>query len=251
MNSSTDFAQIYQEVRPQYPIDLYDFIRNKYSDRIVGAALEIGPGPGTATLQIVDYLPFELTLIEPDDNFRKLAKRNLEHISNLKYESNDFENNHFEDNCFDAIFSATSFHWLNKKNKYNECYRLLKEKGLLVLYWNNYLILDSNVKNELDKMYQIQSSYIEMINGTEKSILSKIDSRSQEIVDSGYFRITSHELFERIISYSPERFLQLINTFADQPLKNKELFKKVSNYISGIATIDIRVISNLEIAEKK
>jgi hypothetical protein len=53
---------------------------------------------------------------------------------------------------FDAIFSATAFHWIDLSTKHKKCCEALNNDGLLVVYWNNYGIEDNEIQGIYIKM---------------------------------------------------------------------------------------------------
>jgi len=126
----------YHAARMDYPPALYDAIRERVGDG-ARAVLEIGPGTGLATQDILDRIgPERLVAVEPDP---KLA----EHLrarfagSPLTVVGGGFVEAPVE-GPFDLACSAAAFHWLEPGPAYAKLRRLLRPGATLALWWNTY-----------------------------------------------------------------------------------------------------------------
>ena len=147
-----DNSEIYDNVRPGYPQEIYE----KISKHIIldknSRILEIGAGNGIASQEIYNNWQSKMVLIEPGENLCKLLYNRFKNNEDIEVKNVYFEK--FESNyLFDIIISATAFHWLDLSVKYNKSYNLLKDDGLLTLYWNNYGIENKEMDEIIQKMY--------------------------------------------------------------------------------------------------
>jgi SAM-dependent methyltransferase len=127
-------SQTYDSIRPGYPNEIYETISNYKKLDKNSNILEIGAGNGVASLEIHDKWQPKLTLIEPGEKFCELLKEKFKTLKDIKIENTTFEEYH-NNTLFDAIFSATAFHWLDSLTKYKKSHDILKSDGLLILYW--------------------------------------------------------------------------------------------------------------------
>ncbi|MCL2478265.1 MAG: class I SAM-dependent methyltransferase, partial [Treponema sp.] len=191
----------YNKIRPGYPKEIYEMVSKHKKLDGNSAVLEIGAGNGIASREIYDNWHPKLTLIEPGKNFCSILAEQFTNIKDIKIENTTFDK-YNSTILYDAIFSATAFHWLDISLKYKKSFEMLKEDGLLVLYWNYYGIEDTEMENSIQSIYLKYGMGTEDgKNGYEKQI-DKINSRRKEIEESNYFKILEHKSIKRIIEYS-------------------------------------------------
>jgi SAM-dependent methyltransferase len=253
--SFNPIANIYHEVRPGYPKEMYSQISKYKKFSFESKILEIGAGTGIATDELSENFNPNITVVEPCVDFFKILQKRFLGNHKIRIVNETFEKFDNYQCLYDGIFSATSFHWLDSNIKCEKSYEMLNNHGLLVIYWNNYLIQNDTVKNNIKEIYDKYGMPLEMVKGTEKIIEEKINKRRKEIENCSLFQILEHKLYERVISYTPDKFLKLIKTFADQPLEKvpaiESFFKEMQKFTDDLnKQIDIKVITNLEIASK-
>jgi len=246
-------SDIYEEVRPGYGEDLYKHITaiKKYDDN--SKILEIGCGTGIATKEIADFLQSKITAVEPGENLLAIARKRLGHYSNINFVNTKFEDFNTEE-LFDGIFSATAFHWIDPDIKYRRAYSLLKNDGLLVLYWNNFRIKDEILQNNVEKIYNSYGMKV-----YDKPVIEiqkdKIKQRMDEIKNSGFFRIKDHRLLYNVFEYNSDTYIKLLQTFSDHSKAKLPEIDKLFHEIKQLIVrnnnkVEVSVIVNLEIAEK-
>jgi len=238
------------DIRPGYPRALYEIIAKYKILNSRSNILEIGAGSGIASRELYSTWSSKMTLIEPGCNFYKILLRAFAGNEDVTIENTTFEN-YQTPLVFDAIFSATAFHWLDTSVKYKRSSELLKDDGLLILYWNNYWIDDVSIYNDIQTIYAKYG----MGQNTEKSLLEiqqdKIESRKREIDESGFFRVVEHSIFKNTFDYSLDNYIKLLRTFPDHSKLPENFFNEIIHAISLYGNkIQIRILTNLEIAEK-
>jgi SAM-dependent methyltransferase len=240
----------YNNIRPGYPEEIYQTISEYKAFDEDSNILEIGAGNGIASQEIYERWKPTLTLIEPGNNFCELLRKQFNGIDEIKIIHTTFEE--FENQIpFDAIFSATAFHWCDPSTKYKKAYELLKDNGLLILYWNYYGIENAEMENEIQKIY---IKYGMGINdgktGYEKQ-MEIIENRRNEIVSSKLFNIIDHKIIKRIKEFSAEDNTKLLKTFPNHSNLDEGFFSEIEEIIrSNGNKIDARILTNLEIAMK-
>jgi SAM-dependent methyltransferase len=243
-------SQIYNNARHGYPKEIYEIISNYKIFGANSAILEIGAGNGIASQEIYNKWAPKLTLIEPGYSLCELSRQKFNENKNIIIKNTTFEE-YQSGLLFDAIFSATAFHWIDAAIKYKKSYEILKDDGLLVLYWNNYGVENSDLERE------IQEIYVKYGKGTGdgKSVyekqMEKIDGRKKEIEKSRHFKIIEHKIMKNVTRCAGENYMTLLKTFSDHSRMEKEFFEEIREIIMKDGSeIDVRIITNLEIAGK-
>jgi len=248
-------SSIYNEARPGYPKELYDDISRIKKITSQSMILEIGSGHGIATKEISEKWYCSIVAIEPGIELIDIAKKRLVGKKKIQYENCTYEQYKKDTAKYDAIFSATAFHWLDQDIKYTKSYDLLKDDGVLVLYWNNFGIADTRIEEEIRGIYKKHKFGI---NSKDAKSLQdeKIEKRRNEIIESGIFELAMHKIFSRNIGYSSELYIKLLNTFPDHSkanIKNIEgFYSEIRNVIvANNDYISVSVNVNLEIGKKR
>src|ERR1700680_350180 len=105
-------AELYDRARPGYPPELFDDLTAIAGLRPGARLLEIGCGTGQATQPLAER-KFQITAIELGPNLAAVARRKLARFCNVAVEVAAFEEWPLPAEPFDAVVSATAFHWLD------------------------------------------------------------------------------------------------------------------------------------------
>lgn len=244
------FSDVYNEIRPTYNEEVYRAISAFLKPGLTYKILEIGAGNGMATEKINRLWKPELTLIEPSRNLSHLLREQFGNEPNIQIITDYFEDVELESGYFDAIFSATAFHWLDSETKFTKSHRVLKENGLLIVFWNNYLVDNPQVSNEIQEVYTKYTG-----NRLKKSIeelqAEKIENRKNEIINSGLFELLSHRIFISELKFTSEEYVKLLKTFPDHVAFPDGFFTEIAGIIENNGdAVPVRITLNLEIARK-
>lgn len=252
-SSFDKFAGIYDDVRPSYPGELFEDIRMICNPTKLSGILEIGTGTGIATKLLLDFhLP--VTTIEPGENLLNIAKRKLADERDILFCHSTFEE--FETSrTYDMIFSATTFHWLDKETKYQKVNHLLADDGFLVLIWNNFLHDDSRAYHEIDAVY---GKYLDDDNKEANVNLKSVDTllkREVEIAESDLFYTWFSRIYITNYVYSAEKYVGLLNTFPEiikmERSKRNLFLNEIKEIVAAYQNIHVPVMSSLYICRKK
>lgn len=110
------------------------------------AVLEIGPGNGLATRELIERGVSRLTMLEPDRRFAPLLeslRSDAGAESTVIYHA--LEEPRLPNASFDVVLIATAFHWLDPKTRAQTLANLTKPGGHVVLIWN--LFQDINLED--------------------------------------------------------------------------------------------------------
>jgi len=122
-------AEIYHEIRPSYPPSMFDDLFRLLPGR--PAILEVGPGTGQATR---DLLSRGATVHAIEIGPALAAKlREVLPSPALTVTIGDFEEVDVEDHGFDAVFSATAYHWISPKAQVDRPVNVLRPGGVVAI----------------------------------------------------------------------------------------------------------------------
>lgn len=124
-------ARAYDRARPSYPKALVDDVVAAMPGI---AAVEVGAGTGKATVQF-GVRGVTLVCVEPDAGMAAVLQENTRSLANVSIVISPFEDFH-PGRTFDAVIGAQSWHWTQPESRYLSAAALLREGGLLALFWN-------------------------------------------------------------------------------------------------------------------
>lgn len=125
----------YDSYRPTYSKESLKYL---YDQNIVNEKdiiADVGAGTGILTRALLDY-GNTVIAIEPNHEMRSIAFENLKNYKNFQIISAIAEHTTLNPNSINVIFAGQAFHWFELNAFKKECYRILKEKKLVVLIWN-------------------------------------------------------------------------------------------------------------------
>jgi SAM-dependent methyltransferase len=118
--------RIYDRVRPRYPAPLFDelFARLPDSPDVV----EVGPGTGQATGALLRHHA-RVTAVELGPNLADHLRRNFAGEDGLTVVVSSFEDVVLPAHSFDALVSASAYHWVDEPVRMNKPPELLRPGG--------------------------------------------------------------------------------------------------------------------------
>lgn len=246
-------ASIYNEARPGYPEEVYDTISKYVNYNNHSQLLEIGAGQGIATEEIYNRWKANITAIEPGINLYNLMRHRFENNPKISIVNKTFED-FSSTNQYDGIFSATAFHWLEGKTKFEKTHKLLRNNSFLFLYWNNYGISNMELEKQIKQLYT-KYGFPESREPSDEIRNRKIESRRNEVVQSNLFNLIEHKIITTNKEYDSESYIKLLRTFPDHSEEKIANIEIMFNEIKSIILeqdnkIDVKVVINLEVAKK-
>jgi len=127
-----EIAAEYDRHRPTYPDELVD-----QACRVAGIGsgdhvLEVGCGSGQLTRGLVAR-GLRVTALEPGKSLIALARRNLEGAGAVEFVNAQFEDALLPREQFQAVFSASAFHWVDPEVSWQKAADVLVPGGTLAL----------------------------------------------------------------------------------------------------------------------
>ena len=128
-------AATYDAVRPRYPSEVMGRLRSQCDLGPGRRVLEIGCGTGQATRDIASCGCL-VRCLEPGPELARIARRNLASCPNVEVVVCSFEDVDEEEGIYDAVVSATAFHWIDPSIAFPKAAHLLRPPGTLALVTN-------------------------------------------------------------------------------------------------------------------
>ncbi len=147
--SGNEYVNIYDKYRPSPPIEILQQTLNYLGKPKAELILDLGCGTGIST-KVWEGYANEIIGIEPSVEMIEIAKSKSKNAQ-IKYlvgYSNDIQ---LSSNSVDVVSCSQSFHWMEPKSTLKEISRVLKDKGILIIY---DVIWPPSVNFEFEKAYK-------------------------------------------------------------------------------------------------
>ena len=127
-------ASQYQRARPAYPDALYADLCALTGVEPPARLLEVGCGPGKATLPLA-RMGFRITAVELGDALAAEARRNLAAFPGVSVTTSSFEEREPPPGVlFDLVYAATAWKWVDPEVAYAKAAALLPRGGHLAVW---------------------------------------------------------------------------------------------------------------------
>jgi SAM-dependent methyltransferase len=224
-------VQDYAQARPGYPQAMIDDLNNLAQFENKPHILEIGCGAGQATQLLLDN-GFRVTAVELGKNLADHCRTRFENYPDFEIINTSFEDFN-TDQCFDVIFAASSFHWVDQETAYLKSHELLNDNGYLMLCWNGKLDQSDQrpVFSEIASVYEKYAP--EMKKNNHK--LFQHEFRIEQIIKDKLFTYPLYLTYPYERSLNANQYLQLLNTYSDHialdPDTKNKLFSQIKQII--------------------
>ena len=127
-----EIAAEYDRHRPAYPDNLIDQACQVAGIGSGDRVLEVGCGSGQLTCALLAR-GLHVTAVEPGENLIALARRNLDGAGAVEFVNAQFEDAPLPREQFQAVFSASAFHWVDPEVSWQKAADVLVSGGTLAL----------------------------------------------------------------------------------------------------------------------
>ena len=125
-------AEAYDRVRSGYPIELVERAIARGRLSAGSRVLEIGCGTGKLT-ELLAGEGLEVDAVDPGARMVELAERRVGPGAAVRFHLGRFEDLDLPEGAFEAVFSATAFHWIDPSVGWVKAASHLRAGGLLAL----------------------------------------------------------------------------------------------------------------------
>ena len=244
-------ANIYYSARPSYPQENIDHAVTLAQLNLDASILEIGCGPGNATVAFAKF-GFSMKCIEPNQDFCDLVQDNCASYSNVTIYNTTFEEWKIETHQqFDAVLSANAFHWIPPEIRYIKAAKALKPGGSLILLWNMTPEPKYEIYEAIKEVYQAYAPSLVRYEGA-KIQTEILNGFKKDILDSGCFEKLLTKQISCEVTYSIDEYLNLLSTLRKlKPQTKKLLFKELRSKLKSFGNnIQLSFLSAVHIAKK-
>jgi SAM-dependent methyltransferase len=207
-------ARDYQDARPDYPPELYGDLVTRAGLAPGARLLEVGCGPGKATLPLAQR-GFRITAVELGADLAAAARENL-----AGYPTVEVINANFElwqpapGVAFDLVYAATAWHWIDPAVGYQRAWDRLRPGGHLAIWSATHVSPEGG-----DPFFEdLQDVYDEINEGMPPGARmlrpAELPSAGAEIEATGLFENASARWFDWEISYTADGYIRLLDTFS-------------------------------------
>lgn len=134
-NKFSGKGKIYSQFRPSYPQECINYLYSSVGITEKSIIADIGSGTGIFTKQLLD-MGNTVFAVEPNVDMRTVAENNLSQFKGFKSVNGTAENTSLESGSVDFITVAQAFHWFDVQAFSEECRRILRHGGKVILLWN-------------------------------------------------------------------------------------------------------------------
>jgi ubiquinone/menaquinone biosynthesis C-methylase UbiE len=246
-------AQTYDRVRPKYPPEFLDRAIEVPKIPTTGKILEVGCGPGTATIGLAQ-MGLSIVALEPSLETYNVACQNLAPYPNVEIIHTNFEEWEAEGRRFDAVVAATSWHWIAPEHKHIKAASLLKDSGSLILLWNTAMQPPLYIFEDLTEVFDRYIPALAKYKDPETQ-LSEVRVFAKAAIDSGLFSELREESRSNHINYSIDDYLQLLTTYSPcialSPASRHELLAQLREILRHCGDrISLAYLSAFHVASK-
>jgi SAM-dependent methyltransferase len=251
-------AEAYNKTRPRYPQELISRVVELTQLPKDAIILELGCGPGIATTSFAK-LGFSMVCIEPSQEACKIARQNCIQYPDIEIINTTFEEWELEKEKFNAVLSATSFHWLPAEIRYSKTAAALKNNGFLILLWNVVPPLPNpEIYQILHEVYQTHApSVVQQFRHENRATTEEsLKNMGESVSSSGNFKNLIYEQVAWEFSYSIDDYLTLLSTLSPyialEPDKRDSLFSDLKETLESNdeTSIHMSYLSAFHIAQK-
>jgi SAM-dependent methyltransferase len=207
-------AQDYQAARPDYPPELYDDLAARAGLTPGAQLLEVGCGPGKATLPLAQR-GFRITGVELGADLAAAARENLAAYPGVEVVNANFETwQPAPGVAFDLVYAATAWHWIDPAVGCRRAWERLRPGGHLAIWSATHVSPEGG-----DPFFaELQDVYDEIGEGLPPGSRmlrpDELPSAAAEIEATGLFEGASARWFDWEISYTAEGYIRLLDTFS-------------------------------------
>lgn len=232
-------ASQYQRARPDYPPDLYRDLIGIVGLRPDARLLEVGCGPGKATLPLAQR-GFRITALELGDGLAAEARRNLAGFPKVTVTRVPFEE--WEPDAphtFNLVYAATAWGWLDPQVRCSKAAHLLVPDGHLAVWGATH-----GFPPAFDPFFtEIQNVYREIGEDYGEdwppSPPEAMPDQSAELEGFGHFETVAVRRYVWERRYSADAYIALLDTFsghiAMDPAKREYLYAEIRRRLAARA----------------
>jgi len=205
-------ALLYDRMRPTYPSAVFEALAEFGQLGPASRVLEIGCGTGQATRALAER-GYVVTAVELSVDLAAVATNRLAAFPNVDVVVSAFEDWQLPARPFDAIVSATAFHWLDPDVRIARSAAALRGGGTLAIIGTHHI-----AGGDTPFFEQAQDCYERWDPATPPGLrlqtADEIPVDTTELDDSGLFEPAVVHRYEWSLTYSEAEYRDLLLTYS-------------------------------------
>ncbi|MGW7616180.1 class I SAM-dependent methyltransferase [Streptomyces antimycoticus] len=207
-------AELYDRARPGYPPELFDDLTEVAGTGPGCRVLEVGAGTGQATLPLAER-GCRITAVELGADMAAVARRNLAGFEAVEIVTADFETWPLPEEPFDAVVSATAFHWIDPAVRMAKAADALRPGGALAVVATQHVAGGSEAF-----FVEAQDCYERFDPATPPGLrlpaAADVDTsdHADEVARSGRFGPVDFRRYEWDLTYTTAEYLAVLRTYS-------------------------------------
>jgi len=222
-----EFAELYDQMRPEYPESLINDVINFSEIPAKGRILELGCGTGKATGQFASR-GYSIIGLDMGKDLAAVAARNFAKNENVNIEVSSFEDWDPRDHQFNMVMAATSFHWIEPEFRYFKTAKVLKSTGTLAVFWNDHVGYEEGFVKAVRPIYRKCAP--SMLPNTLEEDRSNSIEPGEDL-----FQNPVRKSYPWTNEYSSHEYINLLNTYSGHiqlpDAEREQLFSEIKNLI--------------------
>jgi SAM-dependent methyltransferase len=224
-------AARYARFRPDYQPALIDGIVSLSGLPSGGRILEIGCGPGTATLPFAQR-GYAMLCPDPGPRLVALARERARDRPAVQFAATTFEDWPLEEGAFDLVIAASAFHWVREDVGFPKAAAALRDTGAIALFRNAPSHKDTPLYRGIQQAYAAHAP--ERVHGRGR----RRGAASEDIAASGLFAdvVTCQHPWTQ--TYTAQEYVNLLDTYSGH--HSLPAARRAALFAATIAAIDGR-----------
>jgi trans-aconitate methyltransferase len=210
-----EVAELYARRRPGYPPALIDAIVDEARLEASARVLEIGCGPGLATLPFAER-GYRLTAVEPGAEMVRLARERLQEFD-VEVIHTSFED-WAGDRGYALVFAAQAFHWVDPERRFSLAADRLALGGYLAIFANLPQSPEGEVHDAIQAVYARHADAFAMNARLPGSGSTRRAPLHEEFEASDEFGSVLDLRFPWTARYDADAYVELMATQSDHLL---------------------------------
>jgi SAM-dependent methyltransferase len=205
-------AELYDRVRPGYPEELFDDLARLAGLRAGARVLEVGCGTGQATVSLARR-GYEVVAVELGAGLADVARRKLTPFPAVSVVNSAFEAWPLPAEPFDAVFAATSFHWIDRAVRVSKSADALRAGGALAVVSTHH-VAGGDEQFFVDVQHCYERWHPDTPTGLRLPAAADVRQEREEFDASGRFSRMNFQRYERELTYSASEYRELLLSYS-------------------------------------
>ena len=227
-------AERYDRARPPYPGEVYEDLAALAGLEVGSRILEIGPGTGQATVPLAQR-GYRVLAVELGSELAVIARRRLADYPNTEVVVAAFEDWPLPNEPFDAVVSATAFHWIDPEIRVAKAAQALRPGGSLAIIETRRIpVADEQL---LADFWRCHERFDPTAQPARNLAADEPPDSRAEIDRSGLFDRVETRRYDWTQRYSTDDYIELFRTFSNvialEPQQQEDLLGCIAGVIDG------------------